>query len=363
MIFLFNKVHLKPDALYYKKQDRIIVSPRVTIDEDESWRGLSDSIFGKVHFRADSLKQLLDAEFDGDLNKMFAWMVAFDSSKRLEVHLAADDLLYVTATWYKTILPNITAVEAQRVFKLLYTRLSAVYGVPHHPQSHLRQTDMDVFKQIPECVLDKAKFGEFWDALTPLDIATFTTPEFIREQAAIEFQLASYYVDKDVEFADSLKTKVVRMVKKFQIRMAVEVKHLTLQQPTTLPGFDVQTTTIEGWVKNNPEYAFLDDDKFLPDYLDYIEATYDYKDIKQVCVDQWQRLEFKNINAAMAETHMFDPAITFDDIMANELKYVFGRQQLGWWEYHVFINTYLVDYILNLVRADDKVKLKLLSLL
>jgi hypothetical protein len=236
-----------------------------------------------------------------------------------------------------------------------------MFTVPLHPQVNLKPRDIEVFKEVIRAFLPRDQFIAEWDDVVPFDLTSDSLRETILSQAPIELQIASLYSNPDYPYADNLKQKLIRMVKKFHIRMSIDMKQMTAQRLSTLPGFNVLTMTLHDWVQDHPEYSFLDDDRYVPDMLDTIEATYNYADIKTAYIAQMERFEYQNVSAFVEDGHLFDPNITFDNIMEFELAHPFGRQQVAWWEYHNYVNSHLLDYVLNLIRANDTESLHLLS--
>lgn len=361
MLYLFNKVHLKPDVLFDKRYDRIIVSPSVPVAASNEFRGLVDEVFGPIHFHTSSYDELIQEHFEGNETNFIQWLVDFDNSKRLEIHVQGSDLLTVAIKWYKALFVNITPDEAYNVFKLIYMRFGATYGVPMHPQSLLKSRDLKIFRSVAESLPAREDFKTLWQDTVAYDITAVKPREFFAKQAPIELQIASIYADPDYAFGNDLKAKVELMIRKLHIRMAVEAKHMVLASLEVLPDFDVLTMTVSDWIQTHPDYNFLDDDKFLPDYHEYIYATYDLTVVRNACVDIFTRLGYENVDAVFQTMHTLEPNVTFEQIMGVELAHLFGRQQLGWWEYHNFINVYLLDYVLNLIRAGDLVTLQSLA--
>ena len=93
MIYLFNKIHLKPLALLdnRKRISRIVLSDSVPQPCDETEFNLINQSYGELHFKEHSYQDFLDKHFSGSDNSFLTWLMAFPSDERLEIYLSNED--------------------------------------------------------------------------------------------------------------------------------------------------------------------------------------------------------------------------------------------------------------------------------
>lgn len=342
MIYLFNKVFLVPDAFYNTPVSRFIYT---NLDGELADNTLVQEQFGPV------IKQgALD-----NMNQEFKLWWNADATKRTYVHISNEDMLTVVIAWYKTLLINCSPDVAYLVVKMVYDRFEAVYGTPHNPNMFQTSRDIEAVTTLAASFVDKEEFIQRWSAAVPIDLNEIgITRDQLLSQAPVEFLIASQYTKPDHDYA-ALKEKVVRMVKTWQIGMSIDMKNMSLQRLSLLPDFDPTTDILAEWVASkHPEYRMLVDSDYNNKNVDYILNSYDMTEIRDVYVSQMKRFEYIDVEDRVNEFKMFDPSITYEDIMNIELAHKFSRVQLGWWQYQNSINGFILDLVLNMIRSGDK---------
>lgn len=362
MIYLFNKIHLKPLALFdnQNKISRIILTDEVDNISEISEVNLIQLTHGDIYFKEHNYADLLSKFFNGSDSEFVSFLSCLRPDVRLEIYMNNDDLMSFLMTWYKTFLPNISPSTTYMVFKLVYARASNIIGFPYTTQAHFVERDARVCKALADSMVDKETFVQRWNAAETLQLqdAVF---EDIRRSLAIEFQIPTITRLDDYVYAEENKNKVALMGKKWHMSMLGDLKHMALRQLSLLPDFDVQKDIVQDWVLRHPEYSFLDDDDFIEDNVNTIYATYDMEVVKQAYIDQMKRFDYINVERIVKEFHFFKTDLSYYDVMNTELASTYDRHILNRWEYNNTINVYLLDVVLNAIRADDKQLLRELS--
>src|SRR5882672_1254455 len=107
MIHLFNKVYLKPDTNFAKSKDSIIISPKSALwTKYPELDSVNTIDFGTVHFAEVTYSDLLSKHFNNSEEDFLAWLIAFDSTKRLTIYCTFDVLQALLYKWLKTLLKN-----------------------------------------------------------------------------------------------------------------------------------------------------------------------------------------------------------------------------------------------------------------
>jgi hypothetical protein len=360
---MFNKVYLKPDANFEKSLDSIIISPITStlLPENSKDDVLLTQHFGLVHYQSDTFAALL-SQFDNDETKFFNWLTNFDATKRLTIYVNDDDLLVILCKWYKALLHNISIDEAYKLFTLIYARFEYIFGLSYNPQVFITPDDAAKLTLLGKKLPTKLEFNQLWENTIPFDLSALTY-NYFAEVGPLEFQIAAFYSASDYAYADAMKQKIVHMVSKLQMRYVIDLKQMVLQRLDVLPGYDITTQTLADWVLLNPRYKFLTDNNFLPDQYKFIADTYDLVDLRTVYEQLIVLIGYDYHHSTMDFMHFLDPDLTFDKVMDTELKAVTLRRQLGWWEGMTSINTYVLDYVLQLVRSQDVNTLRMWSVL
>jgi hypothetical protein len=125
------------------------------------------------------------------------------------------------------------------------------------------------------------------------------------------------------------------------------------------PEFNPLDRNIVEQLAADPVYKFLVDPEFVPNNWDYVAQNYDIHALYDVFV-KYAPMRAFNLNdfslLAKGET------LTFEDVLAHELKSSCGRRLLGTdITYKNTVNIYLLDMVFGLYGTDKK-QLKLYSL-
>lgn len=349
MLYLFNKIYLKPDTLFEKSKNSVIISSKsALLTQYPELDDVNKIDFGTVHFNATSYTELLEKNFENDENKFFEWLLAFDPQTRLIVFCDAETLAHLTFKWYKTVLINMDSTEAINLISLVFKRYAYQFGYSYMPFVRLTTEQAAHFKSVGSSMLDPQTIADKWSQTLPFD----TNVAQLASIVGIEFQLATYLTNNNWEHTAELESKIVMMVKKYTIRRIIDMKQDLLSRLVELPNFDILTTTLVEYVTDHTEYIFLLDNKFLPDQYEYVFSTYNMNELMDLFydetgLDQLDRDYFENV------AHWGNSHVTLQHIVALELSRPFTTFYLGQWEYNLVINTYLLGYILNLARIND----------
>jgi hypothetical protein len=371
MFYLFNKVRLKPDTNYVTRSDQIVVSGSAYLPQlsDEEIEQLSWKV-GRRIFVCASYAELISKNFEGDENKFLVYLMEYPSDRSLEVHLNNSDLFGLLVKWYKTILPNLSSEQAYSFFQLSYRRVANQSLAFQQPHVEMGSCSTAVCQQLFNSLPDYAAFTEKWDTVKTFDL-TETQQQWLHENAALEFRLATYYCTDNETFKQALDARVKQIVLKSHVSALCDVKKKVLQSFFSRFNFlfggeaglaretfdDIQT-----WVLKSPKYKFVLDQNFKPENLSYIQNTYDLDDLRQV---YWRETKVdvgQTLQEFVEQSHFLDPEITLDDVINFELTSQFNRLFLGTREYNLTINVYLLELMLDWIRSGDIDKLTNYSL-
>lgn len=359
MLYLFNKVYIKPDTHFSKSKNSVIVSPKVELlNKYPDLATINKFDFGTVHYYAASYAELLEKNFENDEHKFFMWLLAFDPTKRLIVFCDVDTFTRLTFRWYKTILVNMDSTEAVNLISLVFKRYAYQFGYPYTPFVRLTAEQAAVYKSVGQSMLDPQQISDKWAQTLPFDI----DPAQLATNAGIEFQLATYLANNTWQHKPELEAKVVMMVKKYTMRLLIDVKQELLGRLAELPGFDILNVSLLEYTAAHPEFSFLLDDNFLPDQYQYVYSTYNMADLVKTLFDQVERMYGSVDRAYLQENGFGNPNPTLDDIVQIELNRPFATFYLGQWDYAMLINSYLLAYIFDLSRTNKVTTLKKYSL-
>lgn len=365
MIYLFNKVHLKPLALFdnNNKISRIIIGNNCTQVNDTSEKILIEQMYGELLFSEKDYSILIEKHFNNSDSSFISWLLHFNPDVRLELYVNNLDFLNFLIRWYKTFLINITPETAYFIFKLIYNRANNILGMPYTSQSYFTNNDERVCTELAKTIPDKDTFISKWNDSIIFDICDEEKKKII-QSFAIEFQIPTIELHNgNYQYCSANKKKIVNMAKKWHITMLMDTKSMSLIRLSLLPDFDVQKDTIREWVKRHPEYKFLDDSNFHEDNFEYIHNTYDIAELTKTYIAQMQRFEYQNVERIVSDFHFFKTNLTYEEVMDAEIKSIYDRQILTRWEYNNHINVYILDVVLNAIRNNDKNLLTELSVL
>lgn len=360
MIYLFNKIHLKPLALFdnRNKISRIVLTDSIPQLTDESESILINQSYGELHFKEHNYQDFLDKHFSGSSDAFLSWLTAFPSDKRLEIYLNNDDFYKLTIKWYKTFLRYMSSDTAYLVFRLIYQKAHNLHSLPYTGQTYFTQQDADVCCALAESLPRKEQFIKDWDETVAFTV-TDDERQKIYKSLSLEFQIANIglYGDNYAHAAET-KEKVVSMARKWHMSMLMDMKIMSLRRLSLLPDFDIHADTVTSWVERHPEYSFLRDPDFHEDNAKEVYAKYDLEQLKQTYISQMTRFDYENVERMAEEFKFFKADLTYEDVMEIELNSQFDRQIFGRWEYAAYINLYLLDIVINAIRDNDT---KLLS--
>lgn len=355
MIYLFNKIHLKPLALFdnRKKISRIVLTDDVPQLADETESKLIEQNHGELHFKEHCYQDFLDKHFSGSDDAFLTWLQAFPADKRLEIYVNNQDFYRLTIKWYKTFLRYLSVETAYLVFRLIYQKAHNLHSLPYTGQTYFTQQDASVCCALAQSLPSKEQFTKDWTDSTVFNVSEQQRDE-ISKSLSLEFQIANIGLyGEHYKYANDTKDKIVLMAKKWHMSMLTDMKAMCLRRLSLLPDFDIHVDTVTSWVERHPEYSFLRDPDFYEDNVLDVYSRYDIEQLKATYIDQMKRFDYENVERMVDEFKFFKTDLTYEDVMSVELANPFDRQIFGRWEYVAYINLYLLDIILNAIRDND----------
>ena len=360
MIYLFNKIHLKPLALIdnRNKISRIVLTDSIPQLTDESESILINQSYGELHFKEHSYQDFLDKHFSGSDNSFLTWLTVFPSGNRLEIYMSNQDFYLFAIKWYKSFLSYMPVETAYLLFRLVYQKAHNLHSLPYTGQAYFTNRDAQVCCELAQSLPSKEQFIKDWEESSVFSVS-IEEYAVIRKSFALEFQIANIALYGDHHHSSKeTKEKVVSMARKWHMSMLMDMKIMSLRRLSLLPDFDIHADTVTSWVERHPEYSFLRDPDFHEDNAKEVYAKYDLEQLKQTYISQMTRFDYENVERMAEEFKFFKADLTYEDVMEIELNSQFDRQIFGRWEYAAYINLYLLDIVINAIRDNDT---KLLS--
>lgn len=368
MFHLFNKVYLKGDHQIKMERDRIVISPTyaaVNVLTAKFASAANETSVGEVYFAGRTLKELVDNNFGGNESKFFAYLIAFDPSKRLTIYVDLPTMGYLVTRFYKTLFPKMSEETFIKLFKFVFLRINYIYGVGYLPFVKLPEIRAEEYRvQSADLVNNVETLKQHWATIKPWRMIR-SQKDTIVKGAGVEYQLATHFTKDKWLGKQEFQDKIVVMMKKQIVHdYALDIKHrilssfvnLKLLEPTAT--FDPFVNTIEDFIAQFPEYSFLTDDKFVPDNYEYVWKNYDMDVLLAVrnkfesfCPYQIvpQRQEF------LTNDLSFDKIINYE--VGSQARYAFTADT-----YQETVNPYIIDYILEMKKANNLDALREFSL-
>lgn len=359
MIYLFNKIFLKPAVSVAETPNMIFVSDAMVnkLPTDPFFQAIFAREAGQVHLAFKSYGELL-THF-GDLSSFFDYLANWKEDEQLTIYADNEAYYAILMMWLKMMLPSASSEVAYNVVYMTFKRLEYLFAMHDHPQHHLSTTDRAIYKEVSKLLPVKSHFEDAW-----ADVPLYTGSvgrSYFSVRGGLEFLVAAALVDAQLVADTTLEAKLITMVKKQHVRYMLEVRENVLMHADLLPGYDFSTQTLDDWVAlQHPGYQFLTDPNFLPDNLSYIEQHYD---VDQLHDAFWSIVSANGytVGAFLHEMLNVFKITTLKQVLDMELNYTKWRVFLGRWRYSATTNNYILEYALECARRNDVLTLKQLS--
>jgi hypothetical protein len=361
MILLFNKVYLKVDQLIKMERNRIVISKEFgsmgTVLEGFTISNNNVAV-APAMYQAETVQQLIDGQFSSDYNQFFRMLMAQPANQRLTIYCDADAMVELMLRFWKTLLPQMSDEGFYTLLNFTVSQFVEVLGIGFLSFTKLHQTQSQLVRTVYAPLLadeNKPAMLQRWNETVPY-MLTRTEREAITKSCGLEFQLCTVALTPDWRYSSQFKSKIVRMMHKEMItEYVLDIKYMLLDglvgfhyfEPAT--SFDFFTHTLEDLVQMHPEYRFLTDDKFIPDNIDYICATYDFPTLLAI---RQKTYKPEHIYSLVWD-HVFDNNLTYEQIVAHELASPTVNLFMKRGEFPERVNPYMVDYIFAAMRSGN----------
>jgi len=367
MLHLFNKIYVKGDHLVKGSRDAIIISPtygNVPFYTTKFSTRANNEKTGQLCYSATSLKELLDTHFGGSDAKFFNYLMKWPAEKRLTIYADLPTMVDIATRFFKTVFPKMTEDTYVVVMKLLLSRINYYLGGAVLPFVTLTEDQANSYRVETLQILEdvgglRHRFQE-----TARWRLTKVARDSIIRNCSVEYQLATYLTNPKWAHARAFEKKAVSMAKKQIIHeYALEIKgaivrnfmNLIVLEPTAT--FNSLKDSLETFVQQFPQYAFVLDDGFVPDNAEHIWLKYNMEDLKTV----FDRVTHKFVFIAQDYTPLLKK-LTFEDVLKYELDRPYRCFLFNGDNYQETVNSYLIDYILNAYRMNQHEQIRQLAL-
>ncbi len=368
MFYLFNQTYLKVDKLYKSSRKRITISKEYGnfkgFIEPTSMHKISGFESTKPLSSASSYQELIDKEYNGS-ETMFVNALLNHGSDRLTIYCDSDAMITLLAKFFKTLYPYWTSTEFVRVmrFYLLYITEQLTSGsVLFTALSNAELVDVKF--QYSAITKNEELLVESWNSNTAWPYVPGLR-ERITKTCSMELQLATVLSNPEWIYASVIKNKVTRMFRKEMIREFIAndkfailnaLVNFSVIEPTTK--FNIEHHTIRDLVDMHPEYRFLTDIRFIPDNIDYIFATYDINQLRDI----HNKAQAGRPPYEIDWDWLISPTLSFDDMLTFETARPLNRLFMRYGDYEEQTCSYLIDAILDAYRSGDMSAMKYLEI-
>jgi hypothetical protein len=371
MILLFNKVYLKVDHLVKGERERVVISQTygrssaIASPAPASLTSAAPAVGALA--QATTVQELIDAQFDGNPTRFIQALLQFPAERRLTIYCDAEAMFTLVTKFWKTLMPALTPDAFYRLLNFSFSQLVEVVGTGYTAFTILPELRAKTVRADYAWFLqdqNKATVLQAWTDTIPF-VITRTQREVLIKNAALELQLASMLSVPNWRYTNVVKAKVVRMIFKEAIHeYNHDVKSHVLTGLVNFKYYEPDTTfdffkhTIDELVAMHPQYAFLTDDRFVPDDVNRIRATYDFDQLRAIRT----ALHEDEYQYGIDWAPLLKNDLSFEDIIAYEVSTPVTKLFLNRSTYQESVNPYMVDYILNAVRRNDMAALTPYSL-
>jgi hypothetical protein len=303
-----------------------------------------------------SYDELVERVFGGDSNKLFRFLLEYDPTKRLTIYCDADATFEIMTRFWKTLYPRMTDDTFYLLLNFTFSYFIEMLGNKYSIFAKIHQNQADMVRTGYGYYLadeNKQQVLDRWNSTTPWTI-TRTQREEVIKNASVELQLASVMTNPKWRYASTIRTKVVKMIKKELIHefshdvrygVLLNLPNFKVLEPTTT--FNIFTDTLTDLIAHHPQYRFIVDDNFIPDHADYVFANYDMPTLNII------RLKIMAAAIDIDWSPLMKNNLTFDDIINFELSTDTNKLFLSRGDYHESVNPYMINYIFNSMRSNS----------
>lgn len=368
MIHLFNKIHIKGDHQVKFERDRIVISPTygsVGVIGDTFSTVVNDRPAGKIFYSTNTYGELISKHFNGDENAFFAFLVNYDPTKRLTLYVDLPTMFYIVTKFYKTIMPNLSVELFVKLIKLIFLRINYIFGVGFLPFLKLPATIAQEYRVASMNILDDIdQIIQQWNTTTPWSM-TRAMKDKVAKGISVEFQLATYFAKQQWMYRAQFEQKTLRMVRKQLIHdFILDIKHtilasfvnLKVLEPTA--NFDPFVNTLDDFIAQFPQYKFLTDNNFSPENIDYVYRTYNIGSLGEIAakIDTFFLYDVDpRIIKLLINNLTFDKLVEIDMMTTGHYCYNIG-------EYQESINSYMIDFIIDMKKTNQQDVLQQLAI-
>ena len=358
MIHLFHKIYIDTDKLFKPSVNRIVIS-----DVFGGFGEISSLALHQANgtvpklplLSAVSYESLIRDSFAGDDNKFFQYLMSCDPNEKVVIYCDAPTVLILITKFWRTLFGNWTADQYVTMVNYYLTVYQEMLGCGHTPFAKTSPAEATSMYTDYSAILHNnnvAELKERWANATPYRI-TRAQREDIVANTSIELQLASVLVNPNWRHGDVLKAKISRMMRKeliheflYNVRFVILDGLVNFNKLVPSTTFDATQHTVTDLVAMHPEYSFITDPKFHPDYIDYVFSTYDMNQLRTI----HELVTSTRYAFEIDWAPLFIQTLSFDDAIAYEMERPMTRLFMRYGDYHEKTVPYIIDALIDAVR-------------
>ena len=335
-------------------------------DIEDHWFNLQAVRFkmdvGEFLFHHITYDEMITTRFDGSEDAFMAYLTDWPTNRRLVIYADLPELSNFMVRWFKTILPHATTESIGTLLHIISLREQLFVT------NRKLSISVPVGRLYKTSIADELASAKFVIAPQQIETALPFDVELVSDQLGVEFLLATYLYNVLVSTPNPslervVEDKILRFVRRRLVYSLLDDKDGVVQSLYHAPmlfGEDVDVTdpaNVAAFIATHPEHAWLFDDDFRPGNYQTVWATYNIAEVF-TSGNQLIRKISKETGTYNSERHallqkVFKNDVTLQDILDVELAEHFSCLILAAEVTDKAMNRYIIDYIIQLYKAND----------
>ena len=279
-------------GLYYKSLvDGLVNIPEIPLRDREKVRKLHREL-GSVKFynrlikidplvkKASNLKELLDENFKGSLEKMWKHIFERGQNNRFTIYLDSNDYLRLQCIFWKSIFSKLDVKSAYKLYEfhiqdLKVKSLLKVGSIHKSVREYLDQVE----------IAGREEFTEYWNQAEHSQFLKSLDPKSL----SFENLFSSFFLEKNEKVREAFQKKLKTIcwkliVEEIQILKADVVKgiydyiQVDLEKKESVTNGQYEISDVVNLIQANPQYLWLLDEGIRSDNIEHILNCYNAND-------------------------------------------------------------------------------------
>lgn len=277
MFHLFNKTYLDFDFRFNSQHDSLIASSQCIKDP------LLYEVMGfkpDIVKKASNLKELLDENFKGSLEKMWKHIFERGQNNRFTIYLDSNDYLRLQCIFWKSIFSKLDVKSAYKLYEfhiqdLKVKSLLKVGSIHKSVREYLDQVE----------IAGREEFTEYWNQAEHSQFLKSLDPKSL----SFENLFSSFFLEKNEKVREAFQKKLKTIcwkliVEEIQILKADVVKgiydyiQVDLEKKESVTNGQYEISDVVNLIQANPQYLWLLDEGIRSDNIEHILNCYNAND-------------------------------------------------------------------------------------